>query len=121
MSRILADESVDFAIVKALRNSGYIVDAIVEMKQGIDDFEVLDYAKQNNCILLTGDKDFGEIAFKHNDYCKAIILYRLHGMENFQKAKTILNFILEYHGKLIDKFTVITAKRIRMVNFKKNW
>jgi len=119
MNTILADESVDFPIITLLRNSGFKVYSIIENNQGINDLEVLEFAKQIDCILLTGDKDFGEIAFRQNNYCKGIILYRLHGIENIEKAKIVCEVIQKYKNQLIDKFIVITKQRIRIVDIHK--
>jgi hypothetical protein len=41
MKKILADESVDFRIVKSLRNDGYEIEAIVELDSGVNDDDVL--------------------------------------------------------------------------------
>ena len=56
----LADESVNFPIVRSLRDNNYNVDYIAEINPGISDDQVIDLAHQNNRILITADKDFGE-------------------------------------------------------------
>jgi len=56
----LADENLDFPIISALRNAGYDVLSVSELSPSIDDNEVLKIANNENRILLTSDKDFGE-------------------------------------------------------------
>lgn len=56
----LADESCDFAFVRALCQVGYDVTAIVEFMSGASDLKVLELAFEERRILLTEDKDFGE-------------------------------------------------------------
>lgn len=56
----LADENLDFPIISALRNAGYDVLSVLELSPSIDDNEVLKIANNENRILLTSDKDFGE-------------------------------------------------------------
>jgi predicted nuclease of predicted toxin-antitoxin system len=60
----LADENLDRQIVERLRQDGYTVWYIPEMEPGISDDEVLDLANQEGALLLTSDKDFGELVFR---------------------------------------------------------
>ena len=60
----LADESVDKPVVEALRKKGYLVGYGVEMEPGISDDVVLDLANKGKALLLTADKDFGELVFR---------------------------------------------------------
>lgn len=57
----VADESVDQLIVTRLRDDGHLVDAVSEMSPGIADDEVLSEAVAQSAVLLTADKDFGEL------------------------------------------------------------
>ena len=59
--RFLADECCDTGLVASLRNDGHDVLYVFEKKQGITDDEVLLDAYNEGRILLTEDKDFGEL------------------------------------------------------------
>ena len=59
-----ADESVDRQIVDLLRTDGHAVRYIAEIEPGISDDIVLDMAYQETDLLLTADKDFGELVFR---------------------------------------------------------
>jgi predicted nuclease of predicted toxin-antitoxin system len=61
--RFLADESCDFAVVRALRAEGYDVLAVSEVTQRSDDRELIDQAHGERRILLTEDKDFGWLVY----------------------------------------------------------
>ncbi len=61
---LLADESVDRQIVERLRTDGHAVRYIAEIEPGISDDIVLDMAYQETDVLLTADKDFGELVFR---------------------------------------------------------
>ena len=61
---LLADESIDLQIVDRLRQDGHLVHYIAEMEPGISDDVVLDLANQDTAVLLTADKDFGELVFR---------------------------------------------------------
>jgi predicted nuclease of predicted toxin-antitoxin system len=57
--RFLADESCDFAVVRALRGAGYDVVAVAEFTNQSLDPAVIEQAYREGRILLTEDKDFG--------------------------------------------------------------
>jgi len=59
--RILADESADFLFVRRLREGGNEVTAIAEVSSGLEDRSVARQAAQSGSILLTEDKDFGQL------------------------------------------------------------
>lgn len=62
--KILADEGVDRPIVELLRQSGHQVWYVAELEPGISDNVVLDLANRERAILLTADRDFGELVFR---------------------------------------------------------
>ena len=63
--RFLADESCDFAVVRALREAGHDVAAVRELSLGVADDVVINLAVRENRILLTEDKDFGQLVYAH--------------------------------------------------------
>jgi predicted nuclease of predicted toxin-antitoxin system len=62
--KFLADECVDRQIVERLRRERHEVLYFVEMEPGISDDEVRNLANLEKSILLTADKDFGELIFR---------------------------------------------------------
>lgn len=61
---IVADESVDFRIVEVVRENSISVLSIAESNPSISDAEVLAIAVEQNALLLTEDKDFGELVYR---------------------------------------------------------
>jgi len=59
---IVADDNNDFELIKQLRQKNLNVLSIQEENSGINDINVLDFAFQCNALLITEDKDFGELA-----------------------------------------------------------
>lgn len=110
----LADENVDQQIVSQLRKDGHDVLYIIEMEPGISDDEVLARANGNSALLLTADKDFGELIFRQQRISSGVILIRLAGLSSSAKAKVIVSAIRQYGPKVINAFTVITAGLIRI-------
>jgi predicted nuclease of predicted toxin-antitoxin system len=84
---IVADESVDFSLVKSLRQAGYNVTAIIETTPGINDKQVLNIANNHNALLIAEDKDFGELTFRLRlNHC-GILLIRLFDLPRNEKNR----------------------------------
>lgn len=76
---LLADENLDRQIVERLRQDGHFVWYVAEMEPGISDDIVLNLANQEEALLLTGDKDFGELVFRLRRIALGVVLIRLSG------------------------------------------
>jgi predicted nuclease of predicted toxin-antitoxin system len=110
----LADEGVDGPVVKHLRENGYDVTYIAEMATGIDDETILELAKNENRILITRDKDFGELVYRLQKIHSGIILTRLAGIDAKTKAQMVLKVIEDYEEELSGAFTVIQPGIVRI-------
>ncbi len=109
--RIVADESVDHRIIVSLREAGFSVYSIGENQPAIRDEEVLELAVVNNALLLTEDKDFGELVFRLQLKHKGILLIRL---EEKEKTKEVVQAIVKYFPDLLNKFSVLNDNKLRV-------
>jgi len=76
--RFLANENFPFDAVEVLRQNGHDVVWIRTEAPGISDPEILKRAQNDDRILLTFDKDFGELAFRSQlPATSDIILFRI--------------------------------------------
>ena len=110
----LADESIDRQIVVALRDEGYIVGYIAEMAPGISDDVVLETANREGVLLLTADKDFGELVFRLRRLSSGVILVRLSGLSPAKKAEIVVSIFKKHFNELMEAFSVITQMGIRI-------
>jgi len=113
---LVADENVQLAVVVALRQKGYDVHSIREMARGIPDDSVLDVANQVGAILLTYDRDFGELVFQQKRVTGGVILVRLTGMPPVQMAEVIAAIVEAHGAELVGSFTVISSSGVRIRN-----
>ncbi len=110
----LADESVDRQIVDALREAGYKVTYVAEISSGISDTEVLQQANQSEAILITSDKDFGELVFRRKLNNFGVVLLRLSGLSQSQKVAVAIDTFTDYSAEFSASFSVITQKGVRV-------
>lgn len=107
--RFLANENFPFPSMKILRLIGFEVKSIAEDNFGISDEEVLRIAVAEQLIILTFDRDYGELIFKYKmQPPPAVVYFRLKG-DNPQAAAQILleriknGLVIENHFSVIDE------------------
>lgn len=112
---LVAEEGVDKPIVDMLRSNGFNVIYILETQQGADDEFILSLANADKRVLITQDKDFGELVFRLKKTHYGVMLIRLEGYKPILKAEIVLDTITKHKEELIKSFTVIqpNATRIR--------
>jgi predicted nuclease of predicted toxin-antitoxin system len=112
--KIVADESVDFGIILALRNIGITVISILEVHSGIMDEQVLSIAIENDSLLITEDKDFGELTYRQKYVHKGILLTRVNDLPRMERIEFVVKIIEEYYFELLDNFAVLDKKGLRI-------
>ena len=75
--RLVADESVEGPTVERLRRDGHVVIYVADLDPGIEDPDVLAVAWREQALILTADKDFGEIVFRRRHPHAGVLLLRL--------------------------------------------
>jgi predicted nuclease of predicted toxin-antitoxin system len=73
--RILADENVHAGVVAGLRERGHVVEALAETAPGTADDAILARADIGSWVLLTYDRDFGDLIFNRGMPCPAGVVY----------------------------------------------
>ena len=112
--RFLADESCDFAVVRSLRAASYDIEAIVEIASGESDANIIEMAVKKNRILITEDRDFGELVYAHQKQHGGIILVRYPSTARKGMAEAILDLVRQKSGTLVDCFVVVSPLKIRI-------
>ena len=110
----VADEGLDRPIVERLRRDGHLVSYIAEMDAGISDESVLELANRQNALLLTCDKDFGELVFREKRLTQGVVLVRLAGLSSETKAAMVASAVAKHGAELSQTFTVISRKLVRI-------
>ena len=102
--------------MSALRAAGHSVLFIAEISPGIEDAEVLGIARREQALLLTADKDFGELVFRNRETHAGILLIRSLD-ETSENAANTVTAIEQYGPDLLNRFSVLMgrAQRIRIV------
>ena len=111
---LLADESVEGPVVTRLRQDSHDVLYVAERVPSITDEEVLREANARGAVLVTADKDFGELVFRQGLVHSGVALLRLAGLANATKAEIVAEVCRVRAADLIGSFTVISPGQVRI-------
>jgi predicted nuclease of predicted toxin-antitoxin system len=111
--RWLADECVHAAVVRELRDAGHDVLYVSEQATQSRDLALVDTASADNRILLTDDKDFGEIVFREGRATNGIVLLRIPPARWRLMWPNLRDAISRHGDGLCQSFTVVEEGRIR--------
>ena len=111
----LSDENIPLYSVKYLQSQGIDIVGILDLASGgLQDERVLELAFNEDRILITFDKDFGELVFRHNRPSKGVVLLRFSPQSAAKIAKSISDLI-SLDIDLRKHFTVMEKERIRTI------
>jgi predicted nuclease of predicted toxin-antitoxin system len=112
--RFALNENMPGAVVRALRDAGHDVLSIKEAMRGVDDRTVLARAQAETRIVVTQDKDFGELAFRYGLPAECgIILFRLSGSDADADTRRMLD-VLASRDDWPGHFAVASDDRVRI-------
>ncbi len=111
--RFLVDESTGVVVARWLRAQGHEVFSVYEDARGVDDDTIIQKAFDENWILITNDKDFGEKVYREKRPHRGVILLRLQDERSGNKINTLQRILDMYLEQLPDSFVVATETQIR--------
>lgn len=109
-----ADENADGVLISILREKGFEALDIKQISPGIDDVSVLEIANRENALLITEDKDFGELVYRLKMVNHGVILIRLSGWESREKGRFVAEIISNHKEEFWNSFSVIGSDKIRI-------
>jgi predicted nuclease of predicted toxin-antitoxin system len=112
--RLLADENISPDLVTRLRAAGHDVTSVREAARGIPDPGVLEIAASEDRVLLTEDKDFGELVFREQLPAAGIVLLRFHTGTYAESLELFEAFWPEIQRQAVGHFIVATNEALRV-------
>lgn len=111
--RFLVDECTGPAVAQWLRDQFHEVSSVFEDARGMTDDGILTKAYSENWILITNDKDFGEMIFREKRPNHGVIFLRLRDECSASKIKAIEKLLDGYKAQLSNAFVVVTETQVR--------
>ena len=111
--RFLVDECTGPAVSKWLRSEGHEVFCVFQQSRGATDDDILERAVDEDWIIITNDKDFGDKVFRDGYPHKGIVFLRLENLRSSNKIAVLSRFLEDYAPHLSDNFIVVTEDQVR--------
>ncbi len=111
--RFLVDECTGPAVARWLCEGGHDVLSVYEQMRGADDTEIICMAATDERVLITNDKDFGELVYRERRLHQGIILLRLQDASPPAKISALKHLLARYANKIEGSFVVVTERQVR--------
>ena len=112
--RFIVDESTGAAVVEHLRSLGHDVFAVSEIMRQAADPDILDLALNEGRILITNDKDFGELVYRSGQPHHGVLLLRLHNESSANRVRVVKSVLENYTDRLAGHFVVATETNVHI-------
>ena len=111
--RWLVDECVDAALVVQLCESGHDAVYMSDIAPRATDAEVMERAHDEHRLLLTEDKDFGDLVFRQGRPVPGVVLLRIDSARRSLKWPRLLAAIDRFGEALFGRYMVVEETRFR--------
>ncbi len=111
--RFIVDECTGPAVARWLREQQHEVFSVYEQARGMDDDNIIQKAFEENWILITNDKDFGEKVYRERRPHRGVILLRLDDERAANKIDALRRLLWKYADQLAGHFVVVTEMTVR--------
>jgi predicted nuclease of predicted toxin-antitoxin system len=112
--KFLVDECTGTSVVACLRDEGHDAMAVVELMPEANDEEILARAVAEGRIVVTNDKDFGEMVFRSGLAHRGVVLLRLRDERAENKVRMMKVVLAQVGERLRNHYVVATEAGIRV-------
>ena len=112
--KFLVDVGVGKKVEDFLYKSGYDILSVRKINPRMSDSKIIGIAAKDNRIIITMDKDFGELVYNSVLIHKGILLLRTENCSGDKKAKILSEILIKYSGELEENFCVFSKDRLRI-------
>lgn len=112
--KFILDVGVGKKVENYLRNEGYEVISILDKDHSMKDEAILDIAVQAGGMVITMDKDFGELVYRDKRVHNGVLLLRLEDATGQEKVEVIKLILQNHINELEDNFCVYQNNKLRV-------
>ncbi|MFP4347313.1 MAG: DUF5615 family PIN-like protein [Thermodesulfobacteriota bacterium] len=119
--KFLVDVGVGKKVEEYLQNEGYDTKAVRDLDPSMEDKKIVVLANDENRMVITMDKDFGELVYHSAMGHRGILLLRLEDATGDEKLGAVREILKCYSDRMIGCFCVLQKDkfRIRKMDYKK--
>jgi len=110
----LANENFPLRRIELLKNAGHNVASVIQETPGAKDLDILRRAYKENRVVLTFDRDYGELIYRHRSFIPGgVVYFRFDPSTPEKPAEILLKVLKQSEVSILGKFTVVESDRIR--------
>ena len=106
--KLLLDENIPASLATALASAGFDISNVRDLMCGDDDAAILAYSGASELIIVTADKDFGELVYRHKRDFFGVVLVRAHPISDH--VESIVRVLTQCANELEQAFVVIDGR-----------
>jgi predicted nuclease of predicted toxin-antitoxin system len=114
--KFLIDVGVGKKVEEWMKTLQYDTKTIRDLNPRMPDIEILKIAVAEKRLLITMDKDFGELVYKSRRSYSGVLLLRLEDESTAEKIKVLETILNNYASKIANKFSVYKKNKLRIKN-----
>ncbi len=112
--KFLIDVGVGKKTEDWLKENGYDIRTVRNINPRARDIEILQIAASESRMVITMDKDFGELVHKFGIGHAGVLILRLEDANGDRKAEIVRKIMHEHYDKIKNKFCVFQNGRLRI-------
>lgn len=112
--KLLVDVGVGKAVEDWLNTQGHDVVAVRDLDPHMPDSKILARAAKEQRLIITMDKDFGELIYRSRRFHTGVLLLRLEEATSREKVAVMQEIFKGYGKKLPGRFVVYSRGRLRI-------
>lgn len=112
--RFMVDECVGPRVAEWLRDGGHDVYSVFDQARGTCDEWLVEKSYAEKRILITCDRDFGELIVRQNMPHHGVIFLRLADQRPASVAAVLSKLLSTYADRIVDRFVVVTETTVRI-------
>ncbi len=112
--KFLIDVGVGKKVENWLAENGYDIKCMRDINPKAHDSEILHLAVTEDRMVITMDKDFGELVYNSGKLHSGVLILRLEDADGNQKVKVMKKILSEHSERLRGKFCVFQGGRLRI-------
>ena len=114
LPKFIVDVGVGKVVEEWLRQSGYDARAVRELDPRMRDTEILALAAREQRIVVTMDKDFGDLVYHSGQSHAGVLLLRMEEAGQREKLAAVQQILAKYSDELTGRFCVYQSQRLRV-------
>lgn len=111
--KFLADEGFSFSITSILKKKGFNIKWVGDISPGISDMAVYNIAQNEDRIILTEDKDFGELAVRFKLKIRGVVILRISSKEKELRNERVVELLERFPEKLEGHLIIVDSQKFR--------